>query len=316
MKRAYPSIGLAKLCRWFGITRQAVYYHQRQAIDVSIQEELIVKQVIQIRKRHSKIGTRKLYQMLQPFFEEHQIKIGRDRLFRVLREYQLLVKKHQRRVFTTQSYHWLRKYPNLVRELKLQQSNQLWVSDITYWKIATGYVYISLITDAFSRKIVGYHLANNLEAVESLKALKMALSTIKQDPEVPLIHHSDRGIQYCSKEYVKLLKAFNIAISMTENGDPRENAIAERINGILKQEYLVDQQPKGILRAKEVLKQSVQLYNNERPHSSISNFTPTDVHLLNLKTEKLWKNYYKQPKALNVKTGQDELNDCNGISGF
>lgn len=316
MKETYPSIGLARLCSWFGLTRQAFYHQQWKAIDISIQEELIVKEVLSVRKRHPQIGTRKLYQIMQSFFEAHSIKMGRDRLFRLLRGYNLLVKPRQRRVFTTQSYHWLRKYPNLIRELIPTESNQLWVSDITYWRIGTSHVYISLITDAFSHKVVGYHLANNLEAIESIKALKMALSGISQNRKSGLIHHSDRGIQYCSKDYVKLLKAFNISISMTENGDPLENAIAERINGILKQEYLSDRQINGIKHAREVLRESIELYNTERPHMSIGNYTPSDVHMLNLQTDRLWKSYYKKPLVNNVKQDQDELNNCNELSGL
>ena len=154
----------------------------------------------------------------------------------------LLVRKRKRRIQTTQSLHWLRKYPNLIREFIPTGPNQLWVSDITFWKINGGHVYISFITDAYSHKIVGFHLAETLEAVESVQALKMALSGLFMGPggHFQLIHHSDRGVQYCSYEYVKLLQDCQVQTSMTENGDPLENAIAERLNGILKDEYLND----------------------------------------------------------------------------
>jgi transposase InsO family protein len=214
----------------------------------------------------------------------------------------MLVRKRKRRIFTTQSHHWLRKYTNLIHGFTPTAPNQLWVSDITYWKILEGHVYISFITDAFSRKIVGYHVAQTLETVETIQALKMALSGISKEPEshFQLIHHSDRGVQYCSHDYVKLLQGFHIQISMTENGDPLENAIAERLNGILKDEYLTDSPVKSIEEARIVLARAVQLYNEDRPHMSIGNLYPSQVHEQNLKTVKLWKNYYKiKPTIVN-----------------
>jgi putative transposase len=209
----------------------------------------------------------------------------------------LLVRKRKRRIQTTNSYHWLRKYPNLIRDFFPSTPNQLWASDITYWKInATEHLYISFITDAYSHKIVGYHVAETLEAIESIQALKMALSGLKKDEvkKFQLIHHSDRGIQYCSYQYVKLLQNYDIKISMTENGDPLENAIAERVNGIIKEEYLQDYTVKNIKEAKKVLDFVIKLYNEDRPHNSISNLFPTQVHEENLETKRLWKNYYKK----------------------
>ncbi len=161
--------------------------------------------------------------MLPPFLYDHKIKIGRDRLFNLLSANDLLIKKRKRRIQTTNSQHWLRKYANLIRDFVPTAPNQLWVSDITYWKINTGkHVYICFITDAYSHKIVGYQVGETMEAIESIRTLNF-------------IHHSDRGIQYCSYGYVKLLQDNKIQISMTENGDPLENAVAERINDIMKQ---------------------------------------------------------------------------------
>ena len=230
MKTNFSHIALAKLCGWFGVTRQAYYQHIRNGIKTSIKGELIIKEVLEIRKLHYRMGTRKLYEKLQVFMFDHQIKIGRDALFDVLSANNLLVKKRKRRVCTTQSFHWLRKYPNLIREFIPSAPNQLWVCDITYWRINGGFRYISFITDAYSHKIVGCHVAETLEAIESIYALKKALSGLKRDEvkKFNLIHHSDRGIQYCSHDYVKLLQDYGIAISMTENGDPLENAIAEK----------------------------------------------------------------------------------------
>ena len=296
MKINFPHIRLAKLCGWFGITRQAYYQNGWKGAEISIEEDILLKEVLKIRKSHKRMGTRKLHEKLHPFMLEHQIKMGRDALFDLLSSNYLLIRKRKRRIQTTQSFHWLRKYPNLIRDFVPTGPNQLWVSDITYWKIIGGHVYISFITDAYSHKIVGYHVAETLEAIESVQALKMALSGLFMEPDghFQLIHHSDRGVQYCSSEYVKLLKDNNIQISMTENGDPLENALAERLNGILKDEYLIDSPVNSMEEARKVLTRAVSLYNEDRPHMSIGNLYPSMVHEQKIQTERLWKNYYKK----------------------
>ena len=302
MKNNHPKIGLGKFCRLLGVTRQAYYQHFWHQEQYVFEDELIVSEVMKIRKNHRHIGGRKLYELLQPFLIEHQIKMGRDRLFDVLSANYLLVKRRKKQTITTNSYHRFKKYPNLIRNFIPTEPNQLWVSDITYWKIATGFVYISFITDAYSRKIVGSHVAQTMEAVETMEALKIAISGLRKGPDChfQLTHHSDRGMQYCSDKYVKLLESNNIGISMTENGDPLENAIAERVNGIIKEEYLNDYQVDNLKEAKELLEAVIKLYNNERPHMSIGNLTPNQVHQNNIKTEKLWKNYYvKSPIIVN-----------------
>lgn len=298
MKDSYTRVSLVRICRLFGLTRQAYYQHFWQQEASGIEESLVLAQVQSIRKDHRVMGGRKLYEKLYPFFLEHQIKMGRDALFDLLATNGLLVKKKRRRFVTTFSNHWLRKWPNLIREMKVTGINQLWVSDITYFKVAGEYVYISLITDAYSHKVVGYHLAETLETIETIKALQMALKQLPKNLTDPLIHHSDRGVQYCSETYVKLLQDTGIAISMTENGDPLENAVAERINGILKGEYLKHYQTSTIQQAKEQLSKAVKLYNEERPHFSIGLLTPELVHSKNLTTEKLWKNYYQRNRTI------------------
>lgn len=277
----------------FGITRQAYYQYIWQEESISIEQELVLQEIQRIRKNHRHMGGRKLYECIAPFMLENQIKMGRDALFDLLAANRLLVRKKKRKVYTTQSFHWLRKYPNLIRGFAPTESNQLWVSDITYWKIQIGFVYISFITDAYSHKIIGYNIANTLEGIESIKALKMALSglVMNENDSIELIHHSDRGVQYCSLDYVNLLQDYHIKISMTENGDPLENAIAERINGIIKEEYLFDYKVNNLYQAKKVLEKVVKLYNDERPHMSIGYLTPNSVHKLNVKTDKLWQNY-------------------------
>jgi putative transposase len=315
MKDSYTRISLVRLCRLLGITRQAYYQHFWQQETFGLEENLILAQVSQIRKYHRNMGGRKLYELLQPFLLEHQIKMGRDALFNLLAANGLLVKRRRRYAVTTFSNHWLRKWPNLIREKVVNGINELWVSDITYWKTGRHHTYVSLVTDAFSHKIVGYHVAETLESVETIKALQMAVKSIPGKLSHPLIHHSDRGIQYCSAAYVKLLQDKGIQISMTENGDPLENAIAERINGIIKNEYLKYYDVANITDAKKQLHVAVKLYNEQRPHLSIGMLTPQTVHQNNLKTEKLWKNYYERNRKI-VNVLQDNITTCKPITGL
>lgn len=309
MKDSYPHISLVRFCRLLGVTRQAHYQHGWQAQAVGIEQELVLQQVHAIRREHKRIGTRKLHGMLDRFMLEHGIKMGRDALFDLLADHRLLVKRLRNRVITTRSSHWLRKWPNLIKDVHPTGVDQIWVSDITYFRTREeGVAYITLITDAYSRRIMGYHLATDLEAVSSLAALRMAIA---QADEVPqgLIHHSDRGVQYCSHKYVELLQQHGINISMTENGDPLENAMAERINGIIKQEYLDLGQVNTTEQAVEELDRAVALYNSGRPHSSISMFTPDQVHYGSMPVTRTWKNYY--PKRPTVNPVQDEATTVN-----
>lgn len=298
MKENFRCISLADLCSWFGVTRQAYYQSKHSVHRNLIEQEILINKIGDIRNKHKRLGGRKLFFKLEEFIKDHSIKMGRDAFFDLLREHNLLIKQRKRYHVTTNSKHWMKKYPNLIKDLEPLGPNHIWVSDITYWKIKGGHCYISFITDAYSRKIVGYHVANTMEAIESVTALKMAIKSLKKDG-TNLIHHSDRGSQYCSSAYVKTLKKSGIKISMTENGDPLENAIAERINGIIKGEYLFDFEIKSLSNAKDILKSVVKLYNEDRPHSSISNATPNQVHdnSRDKEIKRLWKNYYqtKQP---------------------
>lgn len=315
MRNNLPRISLGKLCGWFGITRQAYYQNSKESVLKVFKEDLILREVSKIRKLHPRMGTRKLYCKLMPFLDAHDIKLGRDGLFDLLSANYLLVRRRRRTVRTTNSFHWLRKYPNLIKGFIPTASNQLWVSDITYWKIGEGEnAYISFITDAHSHKIIGHHVAITLEAIESVQALQMALSSLGEEGHLQLVHHSDRGIQYCSHEYINLLKENSIRISMTESGDPLDNALAERINGIIKGEYLDAYDVSNIEQAKELLDYVVALYNTDRPHMSISNLTPEEVHksIQSLKTERKWKNYYgKKPRFVNLQQDLAEtVNQC------
>ena len=184
-----------RCCCLLGITRQAYYQHFWNEQASSFEQELIIQQVRQIRRLQPAIGGRKLYVLLQAFQMEHQIKMGRDALFDLLASHKMLIRRKKRRVTTTQSFHWLRKYPNYIKNIMPMKKNHIWVSDITYYKTKTGFVYISFITDAYSRKIVGYHVADSLESIHTIKALEMALAHAS-GPLTGLVHHSDRGVQY------------------------------------------------------------------------------------------------------------------------
>lgn len=295
MKYNFKGISLVDLCSWFGVTRQAYYQSKLRSLQTATEQEIMILEILGIRKNHKHLGGRKLFDILGGFMDEHQIKMGRDAFFDLLRSGGLLIRNRKRYHVTTDSNHWMRKYPNLIRDIEPLAPNHIWVSDITYWKTKGGHYYISFITDAYSRKIVGYQVAQTMEAIESIYALKMALKGLGPGVFV-LIHHSDRGSQYCSAGYVELLRKNNIQISMTENGDPLENAIAERLNGIIKGEYLVDYQINSLEEAKTVLESVVGLYNEERPHSSVGNMVPSQVHngSLDREVRRLWKNYYKK----------------------
>ena len=301
MKDSYPSISLERFCRLLGFTRQAFYKNTWSRDLKNNNGKLIVAAVKTIREEHPQIGTRKLHKLLQIFFEKHSIKMGRDALFCTLSDYRLLIKRRKRRVITTQSRHWLKKHPNLIKNWYPCMPEQLWASDITYVPCGKQHLYLSLITDAYSHKIMGYHIADTLEAVHCVEALRMALKA-RMHPMQKLIHHSDRGIQYCSSSYTELLMQNNIAISMTESGDPLDNPIAERINGIIKHEYLKHFGLVNLQHAREILEKIIKNYNDVRPHLSIRMNTPDDVHLKKLLINRQWK------KTKRISTIVNQLN--------
>jgi putative transposase len=236
-----------------------------------------------------RIGTRKLYHMLTETLQEHKIKIGRDKLFDLLEEYAMLVRRRKRKkVSTTDSNHPFRKYPNLVRELQPIRPNQLWVSDITYIRIADGFGYLSLVTDAYSRRITGYCLYPTLQKEGPVAALNMALSNLPGTAD-SLIHHSDRGRQYCCEAYINVLAEKKVIISMTEKGDPYENALAERMNKTLKEEFLLGNGFDSFELASAAVSKAVNTYNTLRPHDSCNHLTPDAAHQLQGPLPMKWK---------------------------
>jgi putative transposase len=280
-----------------GYSPQAYYKHNKKALINQVNEKFILEQIDAIRKHQPRCGGRKLFIMLQPFFKEHNISIGRDKFFDVLKRNKLLVRRTKRSIHTTDSKHHFYRYPNLVKGFTPLKAHELWVADITYIPLKERFAYLFLITDAYSRKIVGFHVSDDMKVNSAVVALKKALA--QKPPETIVIHHSDRGIQYCSTEYVNLLQQHNAMISMTNNGDPLENAIAERINGILKTE-LISSYYNDIDAAVIHITRCITIYNYRRRHSSLNWQIPAEVHNQKGPQIRRWKNYYQPPKNQEV----------------
>jgi putative transposase len=287
------------LCLLLGYSRQALYQYKKHAEQEALGQELLLQQVYLLREKMKRCGGRKLFELLGKFRNEHGIKIGRDGFFELLREHGLLVRKRKRSSpVTTMSRHWMYKYSNLIKYFIPTSANQLWVSDITYIGIGDDFAYLSLVTDCYSHKIMGFYLCEDLKAEGCIVALKMALQQLGEMHR--LIHHSDRGVQYCSEKYVTLLKKNNISISMTQSGNPRENPVAERANGILKDEFLFDKRFADIDQARKAIATVISTYNHLRPHLSIDMLTPAQAHLQTGEIKKRWKNYYAIKKRKEV----------------
>jgi transposase InsO family protein len=237
-----------------------------------------------------KIGGRKLYKLIEPELPD-QLSIGRDLFFDFLRQYGLLSRRRRSRIRTTYSDHWMRKYPNLIKDFTPKRPHQLLVSDITFIKTEEGWGFLSLVTDGYSRKITGWAMGKTLESNYTVDALKMAIDQVPKGIK-NIYHHSDRGAQYCCRDYIKVLKKNHFKISMTENGDPRENALAERVNGILKMEWLHHIKLGSIEEASEKIEEIIKIYNDKRPHASLNMMTPSQAHNQTGELKKLWKNYF------------------------
>lgn len=293
MQELYPTVSVGKLTGLFGKSRQAYYQALTQADNQEMKDAIILRLVSERRKEVEKAGTTKLLLMLDESFKAHNIKIGRDKLYDLLKAHGLLLRNRKRKPRTTDSNHRFRKYPNLIREITLTKASVLWVCDITYISTSRGFAYLSLVTDAYSHKIVGHSLSRTLERIGPITALKMALTDCDFYPH-SLIHHSDRGIQYCCNEYIDLLEKYKIMISMTEKGDPYENAIAERVNGILKAEFGLHRTFENFEEAEMAVTKGVTIYNNVRLHASCDYLTPSLAHSKTGLLARRWKNYKKK----------------------
>ena len=281
------------MCEVFGISRQALHKRATRQFETVLENEIILQLISPHRVDMPRIGTRKLYWLILPDMEAMNINMGRDKLFSLLREQKLLVRRKKNYTKTTNSMHRFRKYPNLIKDIKIGKPEEVWVSDITYIKTEQGFEYLSLITDFYSKRIVGYHLADNLKAEGPLKALQMAIASRKY-PQRQLIHHSDKGFQYCSDDYTQTLINNNINISMTQAYDPYENAVAERVNGILKDEFDLADGFINHLHAVKEIKRSIETYNSKRPHISCNMLTPDRAHNSGTYILRKWKRKFKQ----------------------
>ena len=291
LKATYPKESLGFLCQLFGYSRQSYYGRKEVSFIKEVMEGFVLDYVRSIRSQAPRLGCEKLYLMVKEHFKE-DLNMGRDAFYKLLRTHDLMLKKRKYRVITTNSRHRYKKYPNLIKELDIHFVNQVWVSDITYILTDNGVCYLTLITDAYSHRVMGWNIGPSLETIHVLKALKMAVAQLPTG--VKPIHHSDRGTQYCSDLYVTFLTKHVGQISMTDNGDPLENAVAERMNGILKQEWLYTSTCKDMKDAIRQTKAAIDFYNTQRPHRSIDMMTPEQAYNYKGNIERRWKNYYKK----------------------
>jgi putative transposase len=265
-------------CYLFGIDRQVYYRRIKRKINRQNKATEAVSMIIELRKSMPRLGTKKLYHLLSDEFQS--IKIGRDKLFDILRANHLLIQPKRSYHITSNSHHRFRKHQNQILDLEINRPDQVWVSDITYIGKREKPCYVSIVTDAYSKKIMGHYVADNMNTESSVMALKMAIKQ-RKDKRIPLIHHSDRGLQYCANDYQSVLSENGILPSMTQNSDPYENAVAERINGILKQEFMIDKYNQDLKIMKCIVKEAINTYNQQRPHYSNYMLTPNHMHLQN-----------------------------------
>jgi putative transposase len=265
-------------CNLFGIDRQVYYRRIKRKTIKEAKAIKVVSMVLEIRKSMPRLGTKKSYHILLDKFQ--LMNIGRDKLFDILRANHLLIQPKRSYHITTNSHHRFRKHQNHILDLEINRPEQVWVSDITYIGKRDKPRYLSIVTDAYSKKIMGYYVADNMNTESSVMALKMAIRQ-RKNKEILLIHHSDRGLQYCANDYQSVLSKNGILPSMTQNSDPYENAVAERINGILKQEFMIDKYNLELSVIKRIVKESINIYNTQRPHYSNYMLTPDQMHLQN-----------------------------------
>ncbi len=266
---------MSRACRYLDVSRQTVYQQEQRTAERTNTGSAITPLVQHWRRQMPRVGTRKLHHLMQSQLKAQGIKLGRDALFNHLRTEGLLVKPKRRFTKTTYTYAWMRKHPNLFSGQEIYRPEQAFVSDITYVESGEGVHYLSLVTDACSRKIMGHELSWQMKASDTVKALHRAAG--QRHTKQPLIHHSDRGTQYCSRLYQQALKQHGIEPSMTDGYDCYQNAMAERVNGILKQEFLMER-CKTFDELKRLIDESITTYNQVRPHLSLDMKTPDEVH--------------------------------------
>lgn len=285
------------MCSVFGKSKQAYYKQLKYVEQEHFNEYLIVGLIKKKRILWKRGSSRTLYQSLQLDFKEHKITIGRDKFFDILRENSLFIHRKKHRVITTDSYHHYHKYKDHIKGIIPEKPNEIWVSDITYIWLSKEerFCYLFLLTDMYSRKILGYCVHETLKATGALQALKMSMNQSAL-PFAGCIHHSDRGVQYCCDAYTQRLHKNGFAISMTQNSEPTDNAIAERVNRTIKEEFITEKEISFIdyAEAKKQLKKFIDFYNTQRPHSSVQWLTPQEAHNRTGPLKKYWKTYNKR----------------------
>jgi putative transposase len=260
----------------FGYSRQAYYKREKRSEEKEVETMEVVSLVNKLRKRMPKLGGKKMYHLTKQELMAKGIKVGRDKFFDFLRENKLLIAHKKKYQMTTNSKHMFKKYPNLIKDLEITRKDQVWVSDITYIKTDEGYSYAAMVTDAYTRKVVGSAIDKSMTTKLVLNALDTALKSRKDYTD--LIHHSDRGIQYCSRDYINKLLVNDISISMTENSDPYENALAERMNRTIKEEFIINEKVRSFPILEKLFYESIDIYNKERPHLSLMMKKPDEVY--------------------------------------
>jgi transposase InsO family protein len=303
------------LCRLFGKSWQAYYQHRETLGKQRLKEEMVVQFVKEIRQLDPGIGGEKLHFMYRERFgPDYEYMVGRDKMESIIARNGLNVRIPKHRPRTTDSSHGLPTYPNLTKELIPVRKNQLWVTDITYipiWHHSEDdyrFCYLSMITDCYTKEIIGWHVGETMEAWCSVECLMQALQLLPVEEEIDLIHHSDRGLQYVSAAYTSLLLEAGIRISMTESGDPKDNAVAERQNSTIKNELLKDIKFHSINEVRNAMSRAVDFYNNERPHMSLNNMTPRKAASCMGRIQKKWISYReKYLDSLEIKEGASIL---------
>ncbi len=284
-------MSIGKACKLLGYAKQTFFKVRNIRIarekESARIEAYILEKVRSIRKEMPRLGGKKLYYLINKDSERKKYKFGERRFFEVLRLHNLLIKRKKRRAITTDSKLWTGQYPDLVKEITPSRPEQVWVSDITYFRTKAGFIYGHLITDGYSKKLVGFEISDNMKATSTLLALKMAIKNRVYNEE--LIHHSDRGKQYLSKVYTDFLKKHKVKISVTQDGSPYDNAVAERINGILKDEFDFGGVFESLEQAKELIEKVAVIYNDKRPHISNHYLTPNEMHQQSKLKIKTWE---------------------------
>jgi putative transposase len=266
-----------KVCQVFKITAQGYYKQRVKRLERGKVEHCVIKLVQKTRRLHVRMGGKKLYELHREEIHRMAPAIGRDKFFKILKRYNQLIIRKRKYARTTQSNHRFRKYRNLSKDFRACKAHELWVGDITYIRTRQGFIYLSLLTDGYSRKIIGWDLSRSLAVEGAMRAGKMALEQCRGNQ---VIHHTDRGFQYCSPGYVEQMEKRGVKMSMGEAGNCYDNAMAERVNGILKQEYSLDATFENYEIAKKTVREGIKLYNEQRPHWGLKLKTPAYVHAL------------------------------------